>query len=276
MTSRLASSPSLTHRHDLASRAQEMGALLRRWYLQFVREPANVVLTFIQPAVWLVFFGGGMGRLVRPGLVGGTNYIGFALPGVIAFTVIGGAISGAVPLLWDKETGYLGKLLSMPIARYSVLVSRLVFLAAVTAVQIGGILVVAIALGVRVAAPPVSGLLVVVLGVLLAVALASIFLALALHGPGHNTFFTVSGFITLPLLLTSNAFVPIAAMPTWMGWVARLNPLTYTIESSRAVILAGSGTIPLGDVVMLVMLTLFCVGVAVQVFRRYAGAGADG
>lgn len=253
--------------------AQEMRALLRRWQLQFVREPVNVVLTLAQPAMWLVFFGGGVGRVIDPGLVGGTGYTGFVLPGVIAFDVIGASISAAVPLLWDKETGYLGKLLSMPIAKYSLLLSRLVFLAAVTTVQICGILLVAGALGVRVADPLLGGLLIVVIGDLLAVALTSVFLAIALRGPGHNTFFAVSGFVTLPLLLTSSAFVPLTSMQAWMGFVARLNPLTYAIESTRGVVLAGPGGVLLGDLAMLIVVTVLCVAVTCRIFDRYVSSG---
>ena len=74
-----------------------------------------------------MFFGNGVGRSVDKQVIGTDDYIGFMLPGIIAFTVVGNGVSGAMPLLWDKEQGYLDKLMSMPIARSSVIVSRFVF-----------------------------------------------------------------------------------------------------------------------------------------------------
>ena len=60
-------------------------------------------------------------------VIGTTNYVGFMLAGIIAFTVVTNAMTGAMPLLWDKETGYLDKLLSMPMARSSLIFSRFIF-----------------------------------------------------------------------------------------------------------------------------------------------------
>lgn len=251
--------------------AQELRALLRRWYLQLVRERAHLVLTLCQPAFWLVFFGLGVGRLVDRATVGTDDYTGFILPGVIGSTVIGSAISGAVPLLWDKETGYLHKLLSMPINRGSILLSRLLFQVLVTAAQVAFILLVAVALGVRVATGLPGHLLVLVVAALLAVALTAIFLALAYLGPGHNTFFTVSGFAALPLLLASNAFVPLTAMPGWMAAVARLNPLTYANEASRLLVLDGWRADLVGYLVGLSLFAVVCVAAAYLAFRKQTG-----
>ncbi|MEQ4717316.1 ABC transporter permease [Nonomuraea sp. B19D2] len=88
-------------------------------------------------------------------MVGTGDYIAFSVPGIIAFTVVGNGVTAAMPLLFDKESGYLDKLLSMPIRRSSLIVSRFVFQVGMNAAQVVGILLVAFALGVR----PASGLL---------------------------------------------------------------------------------------------------------------------
>jgi ABC-2 type transport system permease protein len=249
---------------------QEVRALTRRWYLQLVRERAHLVLTLGQPAFWLVFFGLGVGRLVDRRVVGTGEYTAFILPGVIGFTVIGAAISGAVPLLWDKETGYLHKLLSMPISRGSILLSRLLFQVAVTTVQVAFILVVAAGLGVHTATGPTGSLGILVVAALLTVALTAVFLALAYRGPGHNTFFTVSGFATLPLLLASNAFVPLSAMPPWMAAIARLNPLTYATDASRQLVLDGWHPRLVSYFAGLTLFAVLCVATAYRAFRKQA------
>src|SRR5437016_2212028 len=102
----------------------EVLALARRWFIMLRRERMSLVFSVTQPAIWLLFFGAGMGRAIDTRVVGTANYLAFVLPGIIAFTVIGNGVSSAMPLLFDKEDGYLEKLMAMPISRSSIIVSR--------------------------------------------------------------------------------------------------------------------------------------------------------
>ncbi|MEV0999284.1 ABC transporter permease [Nonomuraea sp. NPDC050202] len=226
--------------------SQEVLALSRRWLLMTLRERLNLLFSVLQPAVWLVFFAGGMGGAVDERVVGTADYIAFAVPGVIAFTVVGNGVTAAMPLLFDKETGYLDKLLSMPIRRSSLIVSRFVFQVGMNSAQVLVILLVALALGARPASGPLGVLAILAATALLTLALTAAAMALACAVPSHGTFFAVTGFASLPLLFMSNAFVPLTAMPGWMEAVARVNPLTYAIEAMRLLVLRGwGGGVPL-------------------------------
>jgi ABC-2 type transport system permease protein len=250
---------------------QEVLALARRWFIQLIRDPLNLVFSLIQPAIWLVFFGTGIERAIDKEVVGTDNYLGFVLPGIIAFTVVTNSITGAMPLLWDKEGGYLDKLLSMPIARSSVIVSRFVFQLGLVTGQVVLVLMVALAMGITVASglPGVAAILTA--DALLIMALTAASSALVYRVPTHGTFFAVTGFIMLPLLFMSNAFVPVNAMPDWMAMVARGNPLTYAIEAMRILILYGWGE---GLVQALLVLAAFAAGLlalGTYEFRRHTG-----
>ncbi|GAA0389277.1 ATP-binding cassette domain-containing protein [Streptomyces luteireticuli] len=246
-----------TARGALRGRRQETAALLRRWFLQLRRERLNLVFTLLQPAIWLVFFGSSLRRAVDPGAVADADYISFMLPGVIAFNAVGAGVSGAVPLLWDKETGYLGRLMSMPLARSSIVLSRLLFQMVLGAAQAALIMLVALALGARPAAGPVDAVLVLVAVMLLTGTLTAGFIALAYGSSSNTTFFAISGFASFPLLFASNAFVALDAMPGWLAAVARFNPLTYAIEVIRGLVLDGWRA---GLAVPLSVLLLFAVG----------------
>lgn len=249
---------------------REVASLLRRWNLQLRRERLNLFFTLVQPAIWLVFFGTAMGRAVDPHILGTTSYVGFMLPGVVAFTLVGSGISGAIPLLWDKETGYLSRLLSMPIARSSLLVSRLVFQVMLGMAQTLMILVVALVMGINVETQAPGVLVVLCVAGLLAIALTALFMALAFASPGHNTFFAISGFIALPLVFASNAFVPLHAMPTWMAMIARFNPLTYAIESIRILVISGWRTGLAGSLGVLVLFAGTSLLLGIYQFRVQA------
>src|SRR5262245_48751702 len=179
---------------------QEITALTRRWYIELTRERLNLLFSILQPAIWLVFFGAGVGRTVDKDVIGTSDYIAFMLPGIIAFTVVGNGVPGAMPLMWDKEQGYLDKMMSMPIARNSIIVSRFVFMAALGTVQSLLVIVVALIMGVDIASGVLGVLAILVAASLLALAVTAVYCALAYWVPGHGTFFAIAGFVTLPLL----------------------------------------------------------------------------
>jgi ABC-2 type transport system permease protein len=256
--------------------AQEVMALARRWWIELLRERLNLVLSIAQPAFWLVFFGAGVERAIDAEVVGTDDYVGFMLAGIITFTIVGNGVSGAMPLLWDKETGYLDRLMSMPIARSTVIVSRFVFQVAQQSAQILLVVLVALVLGVRIAAGPLGLLVILVAAALLTMSVTAAFSALAYAVPQHGTFFAITGFVTLPLLFMSNAFVPLHAMPGWMAVVARLNPLTYAIEAMRTLVIRGWAASVLWSLVVLALAAAACLAAGVQQFRRQTGERVQG
>lgn len=250
---------------------QEVMALVRRWWIELLRERLNLVFSIAQPAIWLVFFGAGVERAIDTQVIGTDDYISFMLAGIIAFTIVGNGVSGAMPLLWDKETGYLDRLMSMPIARSSVIVSRFVFQVAQQSVQIMLVVAVALILGVRIESGPLGLVVILFAAALLTMSVTAAFSALAYAVPQHGTFFAVVGFISLPLLFMSNAFVPLEAMPSWMRVVARINPLTYAIEAMRILVIEGwSGRI-VSSLGILTVAAGLCLAVGTREFRRQTG-----
>lgn len=256
--------------------AQEVMALARRWWIELLRERLNLVLSILQPAIWLVFFGAGVERAIDAEVIGTDDYVGFMLAGIVTFTIVGNGISGAMPLLWDKETGYLDRLMSMPIARSTVIVSRFVFQVAQQSAQILLVVLVALLLGVRIAAGPLGLLVILVAAALLTMSVTAAFSALAYAVPQHGTFFAIAGFVSLPLLFMSNAFVPLDAMPGWMAVVARLNPLTYAIEAMRTLVIRGWSASIVWSLAVLALAAALCLAAGVQQFRKQTGERVQG
>jgi ABC-2 type transport system permease protein len=248
---------------------QEVLALARRWFIMLRREPMNLVFSIAQPAIWLAFFGIGMGRAIDANVVGTSDYLGFVLPGIIAFTVVGNGVASAMPLLFDKEDGYLEKLMAMPIARSSVIVSRFLYQTVLLTGQVLLVLAVAFAMGVHLAAGPVGFVVLMLAVALLTLAVTAAFLALAYAVPGHGTFFAITGFASMPLLFMSNAFVPFDAMPGWMAALARLNPLSYAIGSMRILVLEGWTRELLGTLAVLAASAALLLAYGTFEFRRH-------
>ena len=254
---------------------QEIGALTMRWVRRLSREKFSMVFTLVQPMLfWLIFFGNLFQRAADTQVVQAPNYISFLAAGVVVMTVLNNGLSGGVDLLFDKENGFLERLMSTPIHRTSVILSRFLFVTTITSLQVLVILGVAALFGVR----PATGLLgvavILVIGMLFGVGLTAISMAMAFSVKSHGDFFSVLGFLSLPMIFLSSALVPLAAMPVWMGMLARLNPMTWAIDAVRPLILSGwTEALPKVGIVVLIMVAFdaLCLYGSARAFRRAIG-----
>lgn len=210
--------------------------LTRRWVWRLQREPVGFVAALVGPIFWLLLFGHLFSETVTG--VGG-DYISFITAGVMAMTVYGGAWDGGIDVLFDREAGIMQRILSAPIAPWSVIASRLIFVLALTVIQCILLLLTARLQGVEIAGGLPGLIVVLVTGVLLGGGIACLSIALAFGLSGHTQFFSISSVLSLPLIFLSNALVPLDQMPAWLRAIAAVNPLTYAISLMREVILAG-------------------------------------
>ncbi len=218
----------------LAEVTQETLALSRRLFVQLLRRPSTLVAGVLQPLIWLVLFGALFAK-APPGLLpGGGSYGRFLGAGVIVFTAFSAALNAGLPLMFDREFGFLNRLLVAPLrARSSIVLASVIYITALSLVQSLAIMGAAALLGYG--WPGASGLLVVLITLLLLVfAFTALSLGLAFALPGHIELIAVIFVANLPLLFASTALAPISFMPGWLGWLAALNPLTFAIEPIRA------------------------------------------
>ena len=216
---------------------QETGALTRRLFIQLQRRPTTLVAGVIQPLMWLILFGA-LFQNVPQGLFGESqNYGQFLGAGIIVFTAFAGALNAGLPVMFDREFGFLNRLLVAPLAsRFSIVVASALFIATMSLIQTTAIVALSAVLGAGL--PGLGGLLLMTLIVLtLVFGVTALSLGLAFALPGHIELLAVIFITNLPLLFASTALVPLAFMPSWLQVVASLNPLSYAIEPIRYIYL---------------------------------------
>jgi ABC-2 type transport system permease protein len=227
---------------------QETTALTRRLFIQLQRRPSTLAAGIIQPLMWLVLFGA-LFQNAPQGLFGeSTSYGQFLGAGVIVFTAFGGALNAGLPVMFDREFGFLNRLLVAPLAsRFSIVMASAIFITTLSLIQTGAIVAMSALLGAGL--PNALGLALVALIVLLLVlAVTALSLGLAFALPGHIELIAVIFVTNLPLLFASTALVPLSFMPKWLQVVATLNPLSYAIEPIRYLYLHHDWS--LGSVIM--------------------------
>lgn len=212
---------------------QETLALTRRLFIQLQRRPSTLIASIIQPVLWLVLFGA-LFQNAPQGLFGESeNYGQFLGAGVIVFTAFAGALNAGLPVMFDREFGFLNRLLVAPLAsRFSIVLASAIFIIAQSLLQTAVIVVVAAFFGAGF--PDLAGLGAIALIVfLLALGVTALSLGLAFALPGHVELIAVIFVTNLPLLFASTALAPLSFMPKWLQVVATLNPLSYAIEPIR-------------------------------------------
>lgn len=214
--------------------SQETLALTRRLFVQLQRRPSTLIAGVLQPLIWLVLFGALFAKAPAGLLPGGVSYGRFLGAGVIVFTAFSGALNAGLPVMFDREFGFLNRLLVAPLrSRSSIVLASVLYITVLSLVQSLAIMATAAVLGYG--WPGGAGLLLVLVTLLLLVfAVTALSLGLAFALPGHIELIAVIFVANLPLLFASTALAPIAFMPTWLGWLAALNPLTFAIEPIRA------------------------------------------
>ena len=245
----------------------ETWAQLRRWLLRLSREPFSLAFSLAQPIIFLIFLGSAFDRMAGRSM--GASYRSFLLPGIIALTVFGNSLAGGIPLLFDKETGLFSRLLTTPVSRTSILMSRFLAVNVSTGLQCLVMIVLAGLLGVKIATGILGVGMILVLGLFLGMGITVVSLMLAFTLRGHGDFFAVLGILTLPLTFLSSAFVPRDALPAWMAAPAALNPLTHAVEAIRSLVLSGWDWGLLGRMVLFLMIfDLLMLALGVSMLRK--------
>lgn len=263
----------------------ETAVLFERSVRKLLRRPIALYFSLIQPLVWLLLFGQIFNRIATfPGAAaafGGKSYFQFFIPAVILQTLLFGAAQSGIGLISDMDSGFLDKLLTTPINRMAILLGKI--LADLTRMLIQGGLIVLIAwifgqiqADKVVYAYGIWGLAGALgIAMLFGLGLAGFNVFIALKTRNTESTFLVANFITLPLLFTSSAQLPLSLLPSWLQHVARVNPVTYTVDSMR-VLLNGSQAVPnvtpavllTQTVLILSLITIVTLTLAVRSFRR--------
>jgi ABC-2 type transport system permease protein len=246
---------------------------LKKWY----KAPVVFALTLIQPIIWLGLLGNALnlGSLVSsssftisPELIsqlqlspaqlnglqgffsnigdsilqatfGTSSYISFMAVGMIAFTALFTTMFSGMSVVWDRRLGFLNKVLSTPVSRAVIIVSKVLSATLRSMFQASIILVIAVPLGFQVgeAFTPLNILGVFAFLFLICMGLSSLFIAINIRSTRIETPMAVMNLLNLPLTFASSAFFPIDRMPGWLQVVANVNPLSYTMNGMRQLLI---------------------------------------
>jgi ABC-2 type transport system permease protein len=204
-----------------------------------IRRPVVLTFSFVQPLMWMLFFGFLFQRYPLELYSVGVSYVSFLAPGVAAMTVLFGASQAGIAFVRDHQTGFLARMLGTPAGAGALLAGKLGADVARLLAQAVAVLALGAAVGARF--DPAAGAVVAAFAglALFALAFGAVSCAVALLARAPEPMSTFVHVINMPLLFTSSALVPARQMPEWLQGLVAWNPLTIAVDALRAALLFG-------------------------------------
>jgi ABC-2 type transport system permease protein len=190
-----------------------------RELLRFWREKTRVLGFVGSPLIFWLVLGSGFGDLGR------------LFPGTLTLTVMFSAIFSTMSLIEDRREGFLLSMLVSPAPRSSMVLGKV--LGSSTLAWLQGLIVLAFLplAGLNTSAGAVAA----TAGVLYLVSFtfAALAFLIAWKMESSQGFHAVINLVLVPLWMVSGALFSHSGAHSWIQWLMRLNPLTYSLTALR-------------------------------------------
>jgi len=212
----------------------------KRWNLKAIRNPFVLVVSLVQPIIFLVLFtevfGNVAGEAVNRGIPG-IAYETYLVPAICIQVALAAAVTSGIGLVNDIEEGMFEKILVSPMNRTAVFAGKTAAEVFRIAVQVAIILGLGTLFGARVTTGIVGALGIIVVSVLFSLWFIAFSNTLAVLTRDQESTIIGANLLQFPLLFLSSAFLPLQVLPGWIQTFAMLNPVTYGVDAARALML---------------------------------------
>jgi ABC-2 type transport system permease protein len=237
---------------------------------RLVRQPVWIVVSLMQPVIWLLLFGPLFKSIAKiPGFQY-NSYIQFLAPGVVVMMAFFAGGWNGMATIDDLNRGVIDRLLVSPLRRSAFFIGHVLQTSVSIVVQTLIIVAMAYAMGARFSNGALGLLVLFLTTILLGGSLNAASNGLALLVRREETLIAVLNAVMLPLSFLSTAFMQQSLIPHWMREVARYNPLNWAVEAARAALNPGTDWGSVGEHLgMLAVLLLVCMAFATRSIRAY-------
>ncbi|MGD2250445.1 MAG: ABC transporter permease [Candidatus Methanofastidiosia archaeon] len=244
--------------------------LIKRDLTLWVHQWFSPAVIFLEFVTYLVIFAFVLNNLITSLSIEGEtiSYISFLFPGILVMNFFITSISSGLLTYMDRRLGMLELLLTAPISRQTIVVSRLLS-TTIKSLIVGGFLtLIAIPLGVTIQSGVYRGVYVIVCCILFSVAMAGLSIVLTARIQNDQMFNAITNAFNLPLIFSSPLFYPRESMPVILRRVSYFNPLTYGVTPIRSALILETPVWFQTDFLILIVITIVFVFLAVISYNK--------
>ena len=259
-----------------------MAAVIQRELLKFMRQSGRLFSALVRPLLWLAVFAAGFRNVFGVAIVPPYDtyipYDVYIVPGLVGMVLLFNGMQSSLAMVYDREMGLMRLLLTAPLPRWWLLLSKLVATAVLSLLQAAVFVAVAVAIGVDLPwQHAAQALWAASAGALM---LGAVGLLLSVHVKQLENFAGTMNFVIFPMFFLSTALYPLWKLEEggarWIYLAAQGNPFTHAVEWFRFALYGkdagGSPWVVLG--VGVLCFALACRGYDPR--RGFAGGGQRG
>ncbi len=219
-----------------------------REIIKFSNQKGRLFSAIVRPALWLFVFAAGVGsaRGIDPGILNfyptqNINYFEYITPGLLGMVLLFSGMQSSLSMVYDREMGVMKILLTVPLPRWYMLLSKLVAGTILSIIQAYCFLIICLPI-VNIYTPFLTSytgwFLAFPFIVLFGLMLGSLGLLLSVYIKQLENFAGTMNFVIFPMFFISSALYPLWRLidngAIYIYYIAKLNPFTYGVEMVRA------------------------------------------
>ncbi|MCX4822666.1 ABC transporter permease [Streptomyces sp. NBC_01142] len=263
-----AATPAGEGRIGLRANLRHIGALVRRNTMQIKKDPESMLDVVLMPIVFTLLF-----VYVFGGAISGKGkqdlYVSYLVPGLMAMMSMNIAMAVGTGVNDDFRKGVMDRFRTMPIARSSVLIAKVVVEIGRMAIAMTILLAVGFLLGLEIKTSVLHLFAAAGISLVFGASLMWIFILLGLAMKTAQAVQGTAMLMLMPLQFGSSIFTPPSSMPDWLKTFTDFNPLSNLADAARNLVNGG----PVAHSVWMTLgwaalITLVTAPLAVAKFRK--------
>ena len=222
----------------LAQASYAFSGIVKREFWRFLQQRSRFISALVRPLLWLLVFAAGfraaLGIAIAPPYETYITYEVYILPGLIGIILLFNGMQSSLSMVYDREMGSMKVLLTSPLPRPFLLLSKLVASALISMLQVYAF--VAIAACFKITMPLAGYFWLLPAAFLAALLLSSLGLLLSSLIKQLENFAGVMNFVVFPMFFLSSALYPLWRMresSELLYYVCLVNPFTHAVELIR-------------------------------------------
>jgi ABC-2 type transport system permease protein len=233
-----------------------------------LRNPVWIVISLLQPVMFLVFFGPLFASVFNRGLAVGTgNAYGYFVPGLLIQLGLFGSASVGFSIIADFRYGVVDRLRVTMVSRLAILIGRVLRDVLVLLGQSLMLVLIGLAFGLR---APATG---VILGLgfitLVAVSLSALSYGIGLRTKSEDVLASGLNLLIMPVVLLSGIMLPLTIGPGWLQAIGRASPFRYIIDAMRQAYMGHyGGAVMTEGIAVAIVMAATCLCLAMKMFLR--------
>ncbi|MEV6166558.1 ABC transporter permease [Streptomyces sp. NPDC052052] len=249
---------------------RHIGALVRRNLLQIKKDPESMFDALLMPIIFTLLFVYVFGGSVGSSMGGGRQeYLNYLIPGLMAMMGMNIAMAVGTGVNDDFRKGVMDRFRTMPIARSSVLIAKIVVELGRMMVATLILLVMGFALGMELHGSVLGLIEAIALSAAFGAAIMWIFILLGLTMKTAQAVQGMGMLVLMPLQFGSSIFAPTQTMPGWLRTFTDYNPLSNLADAARGLMMGGPVAHPVWVTLgWAVVITAVMAPLAVARFRK--------